>query len=182
VGHAFHEHGRQGGRRGLFGYVQLSLRELCSYRAAKVVLELEGGARHELCPFVLTFANGPQFGSGAVINPGATLDDGRLEIVLYDDGSRLAALAAAPLLFLGGVQRLAGYRRLTTARATVTAAGPLPLHVDGDPMPSAERLHIELRARALRVLAPGPGAEGSFTNVEREGAPAASGVRGSGRP
>jgi diacylglycerol kinase (ATP) len=181
VGHAFHERGRQGGRRGLFGYVQLSLRELGAYRAARVVIELDGGARHELCPFVLTFANGPQFGSGAVINPGATLDDGRLEIVVYDDGSRLAALAAAPLLFLGGVRRLARYRRLTTARATVTAAAPLPLHVDGDPMPSAERLLVELRPLALRVLAPRLGAESPFTSPEREGAPS-RGAGGSGQP
>jgi diacylglycerol kinase (ATP) len=167
VGHAFHERGRQGGRRGLFGYVQLSLRELGAYRAPRVVIELEGGARHELRPFVLTFANGPQFGSGAVINPGAALDDGLLEIVLYEDGSRLAALAAAPLLFLGGLQRLTRYRRLTAARATVTAATPLPLHVDGDPMPSAERLLVELQPRALRILVPQTAAPGSFTSPEQ---------------
>ena len=167
VGRAFHERGRRGGRRGLFGYVHLSLRELRAYRAPSVVIELEGGARHESRPFVLTFANGPQFGSGAVINPGATLDDGRLEIVLFEDGSRLTALLAAPLLFLGGLQHLARYRRLSATRATVTAATPLPLHVDGDPIPSAERLVLELRPRALRVLVPRAAAQGSFVRPEQ---------------
>ena len=114
--------------------------------------------RHELNPFVLTFANGPQYGSGAVINPGARLDDGVLEIVVFEDGSRLATLAAAPLLFLGGAERLARYRRLTAARVTVTATTPLPLHVDGDPIPPAERvLGRAAAARALRPRAAGRG-------------------------
>jgi diacylglycerol kinase (ATP) len=154
VGHAFHERGKQGGRRGLFGYVQLSLRELLAYRAPRVELELPDGVRHQLRPFVLTFANGPQYGSGAVINPGARLDDGVLEVVVFEDGSRLATLAAAPLLFLGGAERLSRYRRLTAARVIVTATTPLPLHVDGDPMPSAERVLVELQPRSLFVLAP----------------------------
>ncbi len=170
VGHAFHERGKQGGRRGLFGYVHLSLRELRAYHAAPVVLELPGEARHELKPFVLTFANGPQYGSGAVINPGARLDDGVLEIVVYEDGSRLAMLAVAPLLFLGGAERLARYRRLTAARATVTATTPLPLHVDGDPIPPAERVEVEVQPRALRVLTPRAAAGSSFTSPSQEDA------------
>ncbi len=154
VGRAFHERGARGGRRGLFGYVHLSLRELRAYRAPRVVLELPDGARHELNPFVLTFANGPQYGSGAVINPGARLDDGVLEVVVFEDGSRLAMLAEAPLLFLGGAERLARYRRLTARCVTVTSPTPLPLHVDGDPMPPAERVRVELQPLALWVLAP----------------------------
>ncbi len=165
VGHAFHERGKQGGRRGLFGYVHLSLRELRAYRAPRVVLEVEGGVRHELYPFVLTFANGPQYGSGAVVNPGARLDDGVLEIVLFEDGSRLATLAAATRLFLGGVERLARYRRFTAARATVTATAPLPLHVDGDPIAPVERRRG--RAAAPRALGPRAAGRGGRESVPR---------------
>ncbi len=173
VGRAFHERGKQGARRGFFGYVQLSLRELFAYRAPHVVVELAGGERHELRPFVLTFANGPQYGSSAVINPGALLDDGQLEIVAYEEGPRLRALAAASRLFLGGLERLAGYRRLRAARATITAATPLPLHVDGDPIASAPRLIVELRPRALRILVPPAAAQGSFTSPDPEDLPLA---------
>jgi YegS/Rv2252/BmrU family lipid kinase len=169
VGHAFHERGKQGGRRGLLGYVHLSLRELRAYRAPRVVLEVEGGVRHELYPFVLTFANGPQYGSGAVVNPGARLDDGVLEIVLFEDGSRLATLAAATRLFLGGIERLARYRRFAAARATVTATAPLPLHVDGDPIAPVERVEVELRPRALWVLVPQAAAGGSLSPGNRSG-------------
>ncbi len=168
VGRAFHERGRRGGRRGLLGYVHLSVRELRAYRAPRVVIELDGGARHELDPFVLTFANGPQYGSRAVINPGARLDDGRLEVVVLADGPRLGMLFAAPRLFLGGVERLARYRRFETAGATITATVPLPLHADGDPIPAATRVRVELRPRAILVLQPRSGSASLSSTEEAD--------------
>jgi diacylglycerol kinase (ATP) len=153
VGHAFHESGRRGGRRGLLGYVRLSLREVARYRAPRVVIETET-ERLEAQPFVLTFANGPQYGSGAVINPGAKLDDGRLELVVFDDRPLLGILAAAPRLFLGGLDRMAGYRRLSTQRATISAERPLSLHRDGDPGTAVERIEISLQPLALAIVVP----------------------------
>src|SRR5439155_12548339 len=81
VGHAFHEHGRRGGRRGILTYVRLSLARSVSYRAESWVLEacevrLEGRA------FVVAFVNGRQYGGGAVLVPGARLDDGLLDVVV----------------------------------------------------------------------------------------------------
>lgn len=153
VGLAFHESGRRGGRRGLLGYVRLSLRELARYRAPRLVIETET-ERLETQPFVLTFANGPQYGSGAVINPGGKLDDGRLELVVFDDRPLPYILAAAPRLFLGGLERMAGYRRLRTQRVTVTAERPLPLHRDGDPAAAAEQIEVSLQPLALAVVVP----------------------------
>jgi diacylglycerol kinase (ATP) len=175
VGHAFHEHGVRGGRRGLLGYLRLSLRELRSYRPRRLTIEALGHDRPVAAPFVLTFANGPQYGSGAVINPGTKLDDGRLEIVLFEVGPVLQMLAAAPRLFLGGLDRSPRYRRLATTRAVITAETAFPVHVDGDPEPGADRVVLELRPRALRVLVP-PGTvtdpRGPFV---QPGAAAASG-------
>lgn len=154
VGHAFHESGRRGGRRGLVGYLRLSLRELRRYRAPRLVVQAEGREPLETVPFVLTFANGLQYGSGAVINPGAKLDDGLLEIAVFEQGPLPVLLAAGPRLFLGGLERLPGYRRLAVTSATVTGAAPFAVHVDGDPEPATDRVLLELRPLALEVLVP----------------------------
>jgi diacylglycerol kinase family enzyme len=104
---------------------------------------------------MITFANGPQYGSGAVINPGGRLDDGRLEVVSFDYGRPiLDILRAAPRLFLGGLERTARYRRLSTARAVVTAESPLQIHRDGDPVEAALRIDVDLVPRALDVIVP----------------------------
>jgi YegS/Rv2252/BmrU family lipid kinase len=154
VGAAFHEAGRDGSRRGFLGYLRLSLAEVRRYRPQPLLLEA-GGARRELKPFMVTFANGPQYGSGAVINPGGRLDDGRLEAVSFEyRGSVLAVLAAAPRLFVGGLERARGYERISTNRITLSARSPLPIHRDGDPVGSSDRVEVELVPRALDVVVP----------------------------
>ena len=159
VGHAFHEHGRRGGRRGFLGYARLSLRELRAYVPPRLRVEVDGGEGFETSPFVLTFANGPQYGSGAVINPGARLDDGRLEVASFESGPLLDTLVAAPRLFVGGIERLRRYRRVCATRVVVTSLAPMPVHADGDPEASTTRVEVELRPLALWVLAPAAAAQ-----------------------
>ena len=153
VGHAFHEHGKEGGRRGLLGYARLSLVELRAYRAPRLTIEV-GPERLDLTAFVATFANGPQYGSGALVNPGAKLDDGRLEVIVFEDGPLWRTLAAAARLFLGGLERARGYRRLAGATATVTAGMPAAVHCDGDPAGAARHIDVQVRPRALEVVVP----------------------------
>jgi diacylglycerol kinase (ATP) len=165
IGQAFHEHGQRGGRRGLLGYVRLSLRELAAFRPRPLAVDC-GGERLEATPFVVTVANGPQYGSGAVVNPGGRLDDGRFELVVFDHGPVLRLLLAAARMFAGGVERTRGYRRLSAAAATITAGDPLAVHADGDPVEPASRLDVAIVPRALRVVVPAGVAEdpaGPFT-------------------
>ncbi len=154
VGAAFQRAGRGGSRRGFFGYLRLSLNEVLRFRPQPLVLAAND-ERLEVRPFMVTFANGPQYGSGAVINPGGRLDDGRLEIVLFDYGRPvLDVLWAAPRLFVGGLDRVKRYRRIVTTRAAVTAESPLEIHRDGDPIEPAGRIDVELVPRALDVIVP----------------------------
>jgi diacylglycerol kinase family enzyme len=153
VSHAFHQSGRAGGRRGLMSYVRLSLREMALYRAPRLVIETPV-ERLEAKPFVLCLANGPQYGSGAVINPGGRLDDGRMEAIVIEDASIARLLLSAPRLFLGGIERIAGYRRLSATRLMIRGEGPLMSHRDGDPEPDAERIEVTLEPRALTIVAP----------------------------
>jgi diacylglycerol kinase (ATP) len=154
VGAAFHRAGRDGSRRGFLRYLRLSLTEIRRHRPQTLTLEANG-ERRELSPWMVTFANGPQYGSGAVINPGGRLDDGRLEAVFFElRGSILDIFAAAPRLFLGGLDKVPGYGRISTTRVTVRAASSLPIHRDGDPVESSERIEVELVPRALNVIVP----------------------------
>jgi YegS/Rv2252/BmrU family lipid kinase len=153
VGHSFHERGKRGGRRGFLGYVRLCLLELRTYRSPRFTIEVPS-ERVELEAFVLTFANGPQYGAGAVINPGAKLDDGRLEVVVFEDGPLWRTVAAGSRMFLGGIECSAGYRRLAGPAATVTAGTPAAVHCDGDPAGLAERVDVRLRPAALEIVVP----------------------------
>ena len=158
VGSAFHRAGRQGGRRGIFTYVRMSLRLLSLYEAPFVSLELPE-ERLEARPFIMAFANGPQYGAGAVLNPGAKLNDGRMEVVIFEDAPWFETLASAPRLFMGGIERGRRYKRIAVERAVLTARLPLEHHRDGEPEPEASRLEVELLPKSLRVLVPRATAE-----------------------
>jgi diacylglycerol kinase family enzyme len=69
-------------------------------------------------------------------------------------------------LFLGGLDKVAEYGRVSGTRITVTAETPLEVHRDGDPVEASHRIEVELVPRALDVVVPAATVadpEGPFT-------------------
>jgi YegS/Rv2252/BmrU family lipid kinase len=153
IGADFHAHGKRGGRRGVLTYVRLSLRRALSYTAESWSLVSDGGA-YSGRALIVAFVNGRQYGGGAILAPGARLDDGRLEIVIIEDAPLLQLVANAPRLFLGSIERFDRCRRLTAKSAVLTATGPFEHHRDGEPEAPAPRLEVSIDSKALRILVP----------------------------
>jgi len=153
VGKAFDEHGRAGGRRGMFTYFRLGLRTAWGYRSQEYSLDLghPGPMRRLL---VLGFANGRQYGSGALIAPRARLDDGLLDVVSIDAGPIAEILVHSPRMFLGRIHGFRHYQHTLADHAVLTGAGLIPFHRDGEPEPPAERLEVGVLPRALSILVP----------------------------
>jgi diacylglycerol kinase (ATP) len=153
VGLAFDEHGRRGGRRGLTTYFRVGLRVALGYRGHDVSLET-GDARWERTALLVAFANGRQYGGGAVIAPRALLDDGQLDVVTVETAPALEMAWNASRMYIGQVEQVSRYRRVLAAQAVLTGPQPMNFHRDGEPEPPAQRFEIGIQARALRVLVP----------------------------
>jgi diacylglycerol kinase family enzyme len=153
VGTDFQAAGRSGRRRGISTYVLLSLLRVARYHAQPLRLEVDGTS-HELRPFLVCLANGPQYGAGALIARGAKLDDGRLDVVVIDDAPRAVLLANVPRLFTGRLERSRLYRRLTATKVVLTGQAPFVYHRDGEPEPAVARLEVGLVPCALRLRVP----------------------------
>jgi diacylglycerol kinase family enzyme len=134
VGADFHAHGSRGGRRGVLTYVRLTLRRALSYEAESWTLSSDAGDYGGRA-LIVVFVNGRQYGGGAILAPGSRLDDGLLEVVVFEDASLVQILANAPRLFLGTIERFSRYRRLTVSSAVLTAPRPFEHHRDGEPEP-----------------------------------------------
>jgi YegS/Rv2252/BmrU family lipid kinase len=133
VAHAF---ARASGPRGFRQYIAIGVRGLLTYRAPSCRVESEGTAR--ACqPLLLAIANGPQWGNGARIAPGARMDDGLLDLVVVEPASRVRALLQAPRLFTGTIARAAGVSSVRVARARISGDPPIMFHADGEPLVSA---------------------------------------------
>jgi diacylglycerol kinase family enzyme len=153
VGLDFHEHGRRGGRRGVFTYVWLSVLRTMNYRAEGWVLNA-GTETFDGRAYIVAFVNGRQYGGGAVLVPGARLDDGLLDIVVIEDAPPLELAWNAQRLFFGTLAGYRRYRHIASPTAVLSATGAVPYHRDGEPESTSGRLEASILQRALRILVP----------------------------
>jgi YegS/Rv2252/BmrU family lipid kinase len=138
------------GRRGLSTYARIVSRELFRYRS--LAYRISGnGDRLDARALLIVLANAGQFGNGARIAPGARVDDGRLDLVVVEERSRLATLVALPRLFTGGIERVRGVSIRKVGRAVIECDSPMTFHVDGEPVEGGTRLEARVLPAALRV-------------------------------
>jgi YegS/Rv2252/BmrU family lipid kinase len=138
------------GRRGFTTYLRISTRELLAYRPSTFRVCQDAGTC-ERRALLVTFANASQFGNGARIAPGARLDDGVLDLVVFEEVSRLRTLCAVPRLFAGRVAGLRGWSIEQIERAAIESDRPMRFHVDGEPVDGGTRLEARVHPGALKV-------------------------------
>jgi YegS/Rv2252/BmrU family lipid kinase len=139
-----------GPRRGFSSYVRLTTRELWRYRCAQYRVD---GA-DAVSALLLTFANSAQFGNGARIAPDAQIDDGLLDLVIFEERSRLTTVRHLPKLFTGGVARVRGVTIRRVREAVVESELPMTFHVDGEPVRGGTRLEARVHPGAVKVAVP----------------------------
>jgi YegS/Rv2252/BmrU family lipid kinase len=137
------------GRRGLSGYLLIVARELVSYKPS--TYRVGGGDAPPLHALLVTLANSSQFGNGARIAPDARVDDGKLDLVVFEEISRLRTVCGMPRLFTGGIARQVGVSIRQIERTTIESDQPMIFHVDGEPVQGGTRLDARVHRGALRV-------------------------------
>src|SRR4051812_32911125 len=147
VAHAFDRD--SSGRRGFSSYARITARELRRYKSARY--QIDGAAA--VAALLVTFANSAQFGNGARIAPSARVDDGALDMVVFEERSRLATLVALPKLFTGRVESARGVSIRKVTSAIVESDVPMVFHVDGEPHEGGTRLEARVHPGALLVAA-----------------------------
>jgi YegS/Rv2252/BmrU family lipid kinase len=135
------------GRRGLSTYARLTAREMWSYPSAAYQM----GDRRLTSALLVTFANSGQFGNGACVAPAARVDDGVLDVVVFEERSRLGAIATIPRLFTRSFDRAPGVTTWQIERATIDSEQPMTFHVDGEPRQGGTHLDVCVHPLALRV-------------------------------
>jgi YegS/Rv2252/BmrU family lipid kinase len=147
VAHAFNS-GSRG--RGLQGYARLVTSELFTYRPRQYRLRVDQAETNPKA-FLLTIANGPQWGNGARIAPDARLDDGLLDVVIAETSSALQAVTQVPRLFTGTIMQARGVSLVRGRHVSIEANEPLCLHVDGEAVP-VDSMRLEARVHPAALL------------------------------
>lgn len=149
-------------QRGRVGYLVSTLWELQRFRnrSLRLVLETPTGERIvDRTALFVAFANGEYYGGGMQICPGATLEDGWMDLCIVGDVSRLTAIRQLPGMYRGAHVTHPAVE-LERARSIVLDGDPATrVHLDGEPFGTLP-LRISVLHRALDVAAPAsaPGA------------------------
>lgn len=140
-------------RRGLGAYIRTGFKAWSDYRPLRYRIQ-SGDTELDTTAFIVTVANSDQYGNDCFIAPGASVDDGRLDLTLLTRVNLLTALPLAARLFTGRIDGGAGVIRLRGERFTITRAEPGPLHTDGEVHAAGAEINVRVLPRSLRVIVP----------------------------
>jgi diacylglycerol kinase family enzyme len=133
-------------------YVYGLLRALVRWREAEWELTVDGD-RRTFAGYSVAVANSGVFGGGMVLAPGASLEDGRLDVVTIAAQSRWSYLRGLPRVFRGTHVHDPAVTVLQGREVAFSADRPFTAYADGDPIAELP-VTVRVLPGSLRVVAP----------------------------
>tara|TARA_B100000029_G_scaffold443908_1_gene463294 strand:+ start:4676 stop:5578 length:903 start_codon:yes stop_codon:yes gene_type:complete len=139
--------------RGNWAYFCSGIRELRKYGSSSYTV-CSDRKRFTMDAFLVTIANGPEYGLGAMIAPMARFDDGVLDVISVAPRSLTSLLLQSRRLFSGTIHCLPDVRCISGQVIEISADDPLEFHVDGEVYKGTNRLLVRVRSSSLSVRVP----------------------------
>lgn len=138
-------------KRGFMTYLQNVLKKAFSYQPQTYHIVGDGlDVTHKA--FLITFANANQWGYEALIAPKASVQDGKMDIMLMSSHAILGSASLALRLFTGHIDDSHFMDTLRAREITLEREEKAPFHIDGDPVDMEKDIHIRMVEDGLRVL------------------------------
>jgi YegS/Rv2252/BmrU family lipid kinase len=129
------------------------VREFLGWRNSEVTVRLEDGISRQGRMHDVIVANGQWHGGGMWLAPEARADDGRFDVVLIGDITKLDFATTSPKLYKGTYLAHPKVEHLRSATVAVDAPVPLPIETDGE-VAGTTPARFEIVPQALRVRVP----------------------------
>ena len=138
-------------KRGFMTYLQNTLKVAFSYQPQTYHIVGDGlDVTHKA--FLITFANANQWGYEAMIAPKASVQDGKMDIMLMSSHAILGSASLALRLFTGSIDNSYFMDTIRAKEITLEREEVAPFHIDGDPVEIEKDIHIKIVADGLKVL------------------------------
>jgi len=133
-------------------YVYAAIRALAAWKPATFSVTVDG-ERHEFTGYSVAVGNSTAYGGGMLLFPDAELDDGKLDVMLSKNCSKLRCLVELPKVFRGAHVDSDFTEFLRGEEIEVSSDRPFAIYADGDPIGATPAI-IRVERRCLRVMAP----------------------------
>ncbi|MBP6413058.1 MAG: diacylglycerol kinase family lipid kinase [Bacteroidia bacterium] len=140
------------GKRGFLAYIQLVLKEFFKYKmqSYELKIDVEGFMQKA---FLLSFANGSQFGNNAFISPNSKINDGSGELCILQKIPLLHIPYFAYLLFSKKAHKSRFIQHLPFKKLEVKS-GSGKIHLDGEAFELDREFTVTILPNSLQVLIP----------------------------
>ncbi len=160
-------------KRGPLCYVRNVLESVVDFKSDDYELTYDDGTIRERA-FILTCANASQYGNEAHIAPGASLDDGKMNVSILKPLNALEIPQTTLQLFTRNIDKNSKMTTLVTRRLRIKRSRSGVMHVDGEPLHADKEIDVRIFHKGLHVLAPEAGenrkrreSETIFTSLTR---------------
>ena len=141
----------EAGKRGPITYVENVLKEGLKYKPETYEVEDDTGAK-KYKAFLIACANASQYGNNAYIAPGATMQDGELDVIVMEPFNALDAPQVAADLFMKTLTNNSKIKTFRTKRLHITRQEPGAIHYDGDPIMTGKDIDVHIEPQGIRIL------------------------------
>ena len=138
-------------KRGFMTYLQNVIKEAFSYQPQNYHIVGDGiDAPHKA--FLITSATAHQWRYEALIAPKASVQDGKMDIMLMSSHAILGSASLALRLFAGSIDDSHFMDTIRAKEVTLEREEAAPFHIDGDPVEMEKDIHIQIIPDGMRVL------------------------------
>ncbi|MFB6455727.1 diacylglycerol/lipid kinase family protein [Chitinophaga sp. Hz27] len=143
---------RHTSKRGLYGYAKLVIQKFSSYKPEAYDISIDGQKMEEKA-FLLTVANGNQFGYEFKLAPKASVFDGLLDLCVMPPVNFLQLIPVSLYSLLGNIDKTRYLKHYTGKTINVSGRSLQYLQVDGDAVPlTGDTLELKVRPGAIQMI------------------------------
>jgi YegS/Rv2252/BmrU family lipid kinase len=133
-------------------YLYAALRTLAAWKPARFTVTVDG-TRHEYSGYSVAVGNSKAYGGGMIVLPDAQLDDGRLDVLVSKEASKLTFLRGVFDTFKAAHVDSPNAEFLRGTTIEVGSDRPFVIYGDGDPIGTTPAT-MRVEPRCLRVIVP----------------------------
>jgi diacylglycerol kinase (ATP) len=143
----------QYGKRGFSSYLKLIWKEFLNYEAKNYSLIIDGRSL-ERKAFMISIANGSQFGNNAFIAPSANASDGLMDVCIIKKGTVPTFAMLVFRLFNKSADRSSLMETIRCKSLVILKNTSGLIHLDGEPNAMEETLNFKVVPSSLKILVP----------------------------
>jgi YegS/Rv2252/BmrU family lipid kinase len=138
---------------GALAYLISGIKQFVAYRPTRARFVTDAGLLHDGDFLVFAVGNSRQTGGGQVLTPRADLSDGKLDVVLVPEISRMDFLALLPDLRAGTHLDSPDVKYVQTRTLRIDAHEEISVNIDGEPMPAAS-FRYAVHSQPITIMLP----------------------------